>query len=146
MTSMTTRIAQGGRAEALVAVELESVGFTVTNLNALVGNCPFADLLARRSATRLLVQVKSTTTDDGKFGAPAPRARGLHAIGAELDCQTIYAFVHLLAAQPPQIRYATAVDVADLAEADETTYVATNRYHVNMSQLTADVHGIIALL
>lgn len=46
-----TRKSTGQRAELAVVSALEELGFVVTNLNDLVGNCPFADLLARRDAT-----------------------------------------------------------------------------------------------
>jgi hypothetical protein len=61
MTSTTEQCrTTGRRAEAAVTRELEAAGFTVKNLNDLVGNCPFADLLARNAATRLPIQVKAT--------------------------------------------------------------------------------------
>lgn len=66
MTTITEqRRSTGHRAEAAVTRELQAAGFTVTNLNDLVGNCPFADLLARKATTRLLIQVKGTVTIEG---------------------------------------------------------------------------------
>lgn len=69
----------------------------MTNLNDLAGNCPFADLLARKDRTRLLIQVKATETKAGKFGTPPGRVRALEVICTELGCDAIYAFVHFLA-------------------------------------------------
>jgi hypothetical protein len=114
------RVATGRRAEAAVTRHLETAGFTVRNLNDLVGNCPFADLLARRDEARLLIQVKGTVTAEGKFTTPPARVRALEVISAELGCRAIYAFAHLVT-DSPVIRFATAADVAALADTEEAT-------------------------
>jgi len=150
MTSITEqRMTTGRRAEAAVTRELEAVGFTITNLNDLVGNCPFADLLAREGATRLLIQVKGTVTDEGKFGTPPGRVRALEAISTELGCHSIYAFAHL-AADNTTIRYARAAEVAKLAEEWEAEYLLTHqkppRYHWNIDEFDVAVDRISDLL
>lgn len=146
MTNTTeTRQDRGRRAESAVAQELETVEFDVTNLNDVVGNCPFADLLAHQDSTRLLVQVKGTVTIGGKFGAPPHRVRGLDAIGTALGCHAIYAFVHFTADEEI-IRFATAADVAALADEDEAATAGVNRFHVNIHQFDTDVRGLRRLL
>lgn len=146
MTSTTEqRRTTGRRAEAAVTRELEAVGFTVKNLNDLVGNCPFADLLARSAATRLLIQVKGTVTSEGKFGTPPIRVRALEAISTELGCHAIYAFAHL-AADSPVIRFATAAEVAVLADEEEAAYEGINRYHVTIDQFEVTADRIFELL
>jgi hypothetical protein len=145
MTSIQEqRSTTGRRAEDLVAQELAAAGFTVVNLNDLVGNCPFADLLARKGPTRLLVQVKGTETDEGKFGTPPRRVRALEAISTELGCEAIYAFVHLTVANPT-IRYAAAAQVAVLADEEEEAYWGILRYHVVIDQFDVTVDQISSL-
>lgn len=112
------RTATARRGEAAVTGELRAAGFTVMNLNDLVGNYPFADLLARGDMTRLLVQVKATKTKKGKFGTPPGRVRGLEVISTELGCHAIYAFVHFTG-DDAVILYERAAEVAELAEGDE---------------------------
>ena len=131
------RAATGRRAEAAVTKNLEAAGFEVKNLNELAGNCPFADLIAHRDDHRLLIQVKGTVTTEGKFGAPPGRVRNLAAIADALGCGSVYAFAHL-ASPIPIIRYATAADVAKLADAAEAAYPGVNRYHVTIAQVHAD--------
>ncbi len=131
------RAATGRRAEAAVTKNLEAAGFEVKNLNELAVNCPFADLIARKDDHRLLIQVKGTVTADGKFGAPPERVRNLAAIADALDCGSVYAFAHLVSANPV-IRYATAADVAELADEAEAAYEGINRYHVTITQVHAD--------
>jgi hypothetical protein len=146
MTSLTEqRKATGRRAEAAVTASLEACGFTVTNLNDLVGNCPFADLLARKAVTRLLIQVKGTVTPEGKFGTPPARVRALETISTELGCHAIYAFVHLTASDPV-IRFATASEVAVLATEEEAAYNGINRYHVTIDQFHGTADQIAGLL
>jgi hypothetical protein len=146
MTSLTEqRRATGQRAEAAATRDLQAEGFTVTNLNDLVGNCPFADLIARKDGTRILVQVKGTETVDGKFGTPPARVRSLEAISTELGCHAIYAFVHL-ADGDPVVRFAAAGEVAELADEAEADYPGTNRYHVDISQFDITADRITELL
>jgi hypothetical protein len=146
MTSLTDRRrVTGHRAEAIATRDLQAEGFTVTNLNDLVGNCPFADLLARKDGTRILVQVKGTETEEGNFGAPPTRVRGLEAISTELGCHAIYAFVHL-AESNPVTRFAAASKVAELADKAEADYPGTNRFHVDISQFDITAHRITELL
>ena len=139
------RTETGRRAEDAVAAELRELGFTVTNLNELVGNCPFADLVARRDEIRALVQVKGTVTAEGKFGVPAERARALQTIAVELACTAVYALAHLCQEQEV-IRYAGAEQVATLAEADELGYAGTNRYHVRIADFPVIAAELPALL
>lgn len=70
----------GEQAEDAAEAVLTAAGWEVINLNRLARNFRFADLLAKRGSTRLLVQVKGTTTDEGKFGAQPEPARALHAL------------------------------------------------------------------
>lgn len=142
---MANRKEIADRAEAAVAAALEAEGFTVVNLNQLAGNCPFMDLLARRGTDRLLVQVKGTTTAAGKFGTPPHTARALHTVAAELDCYAIYGFAHLVM-NGLVIRFATAAEVAMLAEEDEAAYLRRNRYHVNIDQFTVEASRIDELM
>jgi hypothetical protein len=146
MTSLSEqRRATGQRAEAAAAADLQAEGFTITNLNDLVGNCPFADLIARRGEIRILIQVKGTETTEGKFGTPPARVRSLEAISTELGCHAIYAFVHL-AEDGPVIRFATASYVAELAVEAEADYPGINRYHVDISQFDVTADRITELL
>jgi hypothetical protein len=146
MTSLTEqRRATGQRAEAAATRDLQAEGFTVTNLNDLVGNCPFADLIARKDGTRMLIQVKGTETVDGKFGTPPARVRSLEAISTQLDCKAIYAFVHLVEGDLV-IRYATASAVAELADEAEAAYPGINRYHVGIGQFDVAADRITEIL
>jgi hypothetical protein len=131
--------ATADQAERAVAAALEAVGYTVININDLAGNFPLADLGARKAGYSVLVQVRGTTTRDGKFAAPPEKARSLTDLSSLLGCTALYAFVHLLP-DGPLIRFADASHVAQLAEEDEANYQGTNRYHVNMTQfdVTAD--------
>jgi hypothetical protein len=142
---MVDRAAIGRTAEAAVTDVLGGIGYEVINLNELVGNCPFADLLATKAGLRLLVQVKGTTTADGLFGTPPDRVRALMAITEALDCFPIYAFCHLTDADAV-IRFSDAPTVATLAEEDEAAYEGVNRYHVNIDQFTVDASQIGQLL
>ncbi|MEU8315014.1 hypothetical protein [Micromonospora sp. NPDC049033] len=142
---MVDRVAVGRTAEAAVADVFRSIGYEVINLNELVGNCPFADLIATKVGLRLLVQVKGTTTADGLFGTPPERVRALMAITEALDCLPIYAFCHLTGTDPV-IRFADAATVATLAEADEAAYDGVNRYHVNIGQFPVDAKHVGQLL
>ena len=65
----------GDQAEEAAEAALAAAGWDVINLNRLAKNFRFADLLAKRGATRVLVQVKGTTTGEGKFGALPEPAR-----------------------------------------------------------------------
>jgi len=123
----------GKLAEEIAAAKLQAQGFTVTNLNTSLGNCPFADLLARSGDTRVLVQVKGTRTPEGKFGAKPERVRALADISRELGCFSVFAFIRL----PPAVetvRFASAEVVLDLAEQAEAEYEGVNRYHVSIDQ------------
>jgi hypothetical protein len=126
------------RSEAAVTEVLRARGYVVTNLNELTGNCPFMDLLARKGADRLLIQVKGTTTDWGGFTTPPHTVWALHRFATELDCPALYAFVHFVTAEPV-IRFATAADVALLAEEDEAANAGKNRFHVRIDQFPIDV-------
>lgn len=122
------------RGETATTATLEQLGYQITDLNELVGNCPFADLLATKAGDRVLVQVKTTTIPAGTFTTPPAKARALHRMAEAIGCRTSYAFVHLLPAGiSPVVRFASAVRVAELADADELAYHGTNRYHVNIN-------------
>jgi len=146
MTYVTDRrTANARRGEAAVGAELEAAGFAVTNLNDLVGNCPFADLLARNDTTRLLIQVKTTETIEGLFGTPPGRVRALDVISTDLGCHAICAFVHLTGGGVV-ILYSRAAEVAVLAEEDEAAYPGKNRFHMNINQFDVTVDRISELL
>lgn len=142
-TDRRTATARSG--EAAVTEELRAAGFSVKNLNDLVGNCPFADLLACRPATRVLVQVKATKTKKGLFGTRPGRVRALEVISTALDCRAIYAFVHFTG-DDVVVRYERAAEVAVLAEADEAAYPGKNRFHVNIGLFDVTVDRISGLL
>lgn len=124
------------RAEAAVADALTGEGFAVINLNELVDNTPFMDLLASRTGRRLLVQVKGTTTTTGKFGAPPAKARALVKFATALDCDALYAFVQL-GADETLIRWATAEHVAAIAEQAVEEYHGILRYHILIDEIEA---------
>ena len=123
----------GKLAEAIAAAKLEAQGFTVTNLNTSLGNCPFADLLARSDDTRVLVQVKGTRTLEGKFGARPERVKALADISRELGCFSVFALVRLVPALET-VRFASAGVVHELAKQAEAEYKGVNRYHLSIDQ------------
>jgi hypothetical protein len=134
------------RAEAATTETLRAHGYDVTNLNDLAGNFPAADLAARRTGERLLIQVRGTTTLAGKFAAPPTKARTLCALADALDCHGLYAFVQFAKSQQQVILFETAAQVAVLAEEDETAYDGVNRYHVNVGQFDVTADRIAELL
>jgi hypothetical protein len=142
---MVNRADVGREAEAVVAEKLRSGGFTILDLNELVGNCPFADLLARQGDRRILVQVKGTRTAGGKFGTPPQRVRALASIAEALDCQALYAFCHFTVAGPI-VRFSDPSTVARLADEDAAAYARTNRYHVVIDNFTVEIDQIHSLL
>jgi len=137
---MAAKGAIGQKAEEIVAQALVSKGYEITNLNSLVRNCPFMDLLAtkpkrRGPARRLLVQVKGTTNAKMWFGAQPSRARALDQFASAFGCTAEYAFVYVdTVGARPVVQFAAAKDVAQMAEEAEESYPGTNRYHVAISQ------------
>jgi hypothetical protein len=81
----------------------------------------------------------------GKFGTPPARVRALETISTELGCHAIYAFAHLTRGEPA-IRFATAAEVAVLADQEEAAYKGINRYHVTIDQFGVTVGRISELL
>ncbi|MEV8336569.1 hypothetical protein [Streptomyces niveus] len=100
----------------------------MVNLNKLVKN-RFADLLAKRGSTRVMIQVKGTETGGGKFGALPEPARALHALASHLDAHAVYALVHLTP-NGPVIRFGTAEDAAALADQRIADYPGILRFHL----------------
>jgi Holliday junction resolvase-like predicted endonuclease len=135
------------RSEHVAASVLQDLGFAVTNLNDLVGNCPFADLLARKDSTRLLVQVKATQTRERKFATPPRRTRALATISVELGCHPIYAFVNLYDQLRIKVRFDVAARVAELADAAEAANQGRfNLFHVTFDQFTVEPEQLDELL
>ncbi|MFB7908416.1 hypothetical protein ACFC1T_18465 [Kitasatospora sp. NPDC056076] len=135
----------GERAEEEAEAALAAAGWEVINLNRLAKNFRFADLLAKRGATRLLVQVKGTTTDEGKFGALPGPARALHELARHLDAQAVYALVRL-AADGSVVRFGTAENAAAIADDRTANYRGTLRYHLFISDFehtAADLDEIV---
>ena len=71
--------------------------------------------------------------------------RALETISTELGCHAIYAFAHLTRGEPA-IRFATAAEVAVLADQEEAAYKGINRYHVTIDQFGVTVGRISELL
>jgi hypothetical protein len=102
-------------------------------------------LLARKDGRRVLVQVKGTTTGEGKFGTPPKRARGLAGIAQALDCYSLYAFCQFTATGP-LIRFSDSTTVIRLAEQNEADYEGTNRFHVLLEHFSVESGQIDTLL
>jgi len=134
------------KAEAAARTALRSAGCRVVNVNrAIHRNYPVIDLVARRGAARMLVQVRGTWTIDGKFTATPAQSRNIAALAASRGCHAIWAFVHITG-DGTTIRFATAAQVTRLAEEDEAATPGTNRYHVNITQFEIDASRIAELL
>lgn len=129
MQSAAEKIRVGAAAEAAVEATLAAAGWEVINLNELAKNFRFADLLAKQGSTRLFVQVKGTTTSEGKFGALPERAQGLDSLAEHLDAIALYALVHLTP-EGPVIRFGHAQQVASLAAERIAAYHGKLRYHL----------------
>ncbi len=133
-THQSSRKAHGDLGESDVEAVLVGNGYSVVNLNEHVGNCPFGDLIAERNGQRLLVQVKSTTTPEAKYGTPPHRARALQTIANAFGVDGVYAFVHL-ASQGNRTCFVPAADIESLATQAELEYAGVNRYHVDFAGL-----------
>ncbi|MGW6392272.1 hypothetical protein ACWFR1_17610 [Streptomyces sp. NPDC055103] len=110
------------------------------NLNKLAKNFRFADLLAKRDSTRVLVQVKGMKTSEGKFGALPERARALHVLAGHLEVHAVYALVRL-APGGPDIRFGSAEDAAALAD-----YRGTLRFHLFLNDFEHTAEDLQELL
>ncbi|KUN90392.1 hypothetical protein AQJ67_44305 [Streptomyces caeruleatus] len=121
------------------------MGWDVINLNKLAKNFRFADLLAKRGSTRVLVQVKGTTTGEGMFGALPEPARALHALAGHLEVHAVYALVRL-ARSGPEIRFGSAEDAAALADQRIADYPGTLRYHLYVSDFEHTAEDLQELL
>jgi predicted AAA+ superfamily ATPase len=74
---MTQIDRDGHTAEGIVEAELRRHGREVLNLNRdIAGNHPVVDLIARRDAERILIQVRGTTNDHGSYTIPPARPGG----------------------------------------------------------------------
>ncbi|MGX1972516.1 hypothetical protein [Streptomyces kronopolitis] len=129
MQSAVEKMRVGDQAESAAETAITAAGWEVVNLNKLVKNFRFADLLAKRGSTRVMIQVKGTETGEGKFGALPEPARALHALAGHLDAHAAYALVHL-APDGPVIRFGAAEEAAALAEQRIADYPGTRRYHL----------------
>ena len=137
----TERMAEGAARSAL-----RSAGCRVVNVNrAIRRNYPVIDLVARRGTARMLIQVRGTWTVNGKFTATPTQSRAIAALAASRSCHAIWAFVHLTG-NGKTVRFATAAQVARLAEEDEAATPSTDRYHVNITQFEIDASRIAELL
>lgn len=141
MQSTAEKVRVGAAAEAAAQAALAATGWKVVNLNELANNFRFVDLLAKQGSTRLLVQVKGTTTSEGKFGALPDRARGLDVLAEELDAIALYALVHLTAGGPV-IRFGHAQQVASLAAERIAAYHGTLRYHLYITDFTYEAKDL----
>ncbi|MER5889679.1 hypothetical protein ABT160_38130 [Streptomyces sp. NPDC001941] len=135
MQSAAEKAQVGAEAEAAAQAALVAAGWEVVNLNELAKNFRFADLLAKQGSTRLFVQVKGTTTQEGKFGALPERAQGLDGFAECLDAIALYALVHLTS-DGPVIRFGHAQQVAALAAKRIAAYHGTLRYHLYITDFT----------
>jgi Holliday junction resolvase-like predicted endonuclease len=143
---MAKKDPNGQAAEDAVAAELRANGWDVLNLNReIAGNYPKIDLIARRGAARMLIQVRGCGDPHGKFPAPSVDARKVETLGDWLGRPALYAFVHS-ADETPVTRYETASRVADLAEKDEANCPGINYYHVHISQFDSDIKHLRQLL
>ncbi|WP_274036521.1 hypothetical protein [Streptomyces sp. MMBL 11-1] len=135
MQSAAEKVRVGAAAETAAEAALAAAGWKVVNLNELANNFRFADLLAKQGSTKLLVQVKGTTTSEGMFGALPGRARGLDFLAEELDAIALYALVHLTP-DGPVIRFGHAQQVALLAAERIAAYHGTLRHHLYITDFT----------
>jgi hypothetical protein len=143
---MPDRAEIGRRVEAIVASALRGVGWHVLNLDEeIAGHFPVIDLIARKGTSRCVIQVRGTTNDHGSYTARPVDARRAESFGEWLGHPALYAFV-LLTGGNATIRFATASQVAALAEAAEADYPGTLRYHVFIDQFDIDVDRIDELL
>jgi Holliday junction resolvase-like predicted endonuclease len=129
MQSAAEKMRVGDQAEEAAEAALAAAGWDVINLNRLAKNFRFADLLAKLGTTRVLVQVKGTTTGEGKFGALPEPARALHALASHLEAHAVYALVRL-APGGPDIRFGSAEDAAALADQRIADYPGKLRFHL----------------
>ncbi|MFF2230812.1 hypothetical protein [Streptomyces anulatus] len=141
MQSTAEKLRVGAAAEAAAEAALAAAGWKVVNLNELANNFRFVDLLAKQGSTKLLVQVKGTTTSEGKFGALPDRARGLDTLAEELDAIALYALVHLTAAGTA-VRFGHAQQVASLAAERIAAYHGTLRYHLYITDFIYEVKDL----
>jgi len=147
MQSAAEKMRVGDQAEAAAEAELVAAGWDVTNLNKLAKNFRFADLLARRGSTRVLVQVKGTGTPEGKFGALPDPARALDSLAELLDAHAFYALVGLSSPGGPVVRFGAARNAAELADERIRDYHGKLRYHLYLSDFdheAADLADLVA--
>ena|SRR5215831_16799174 len=137
----------GGQAEDAVAGTLLLAGWDeVINLNREVADhFPAVDQAARNGATRVLIQVRGVTNDDGNFTTYPRSAHRAMRLGKALGLPVLFAFRHLTA-DGETLRFGTAARVAELAEAAEAEYPGKNRFHVNIDDFEVDVNHIKDLL
>ncbi|MER5615879.1 hypothetical protein [Streptomyces sp. NPDC002215] len=135
MQSAAEKIRVGNEAQAAAQAALAAAGWEVIDLNKLAKNFRFVDLLAKQDSTRLFVQVKGTTTSEGKFGALPERAEGLDSLADHLDAIALYALVHLTP-DGPVIRFGHAQQVASLAAKRIADYHGKLRYHLYITDFT----------
>jgi Holliday junction resolvase len=145
MQSAAEKARVGAAAEAAVEAALTAAGWEVINLNELAKNFRFADLLAKQGPTRLFVQVKGTTTREGKFGALPERAQGLDSLAEHLDAIALYALVHLMP-QGPVIRFGHAQQAASLAAERIAAYHGKLRYHLFITDFIFEAVDLAELL
>jgi hypothetical protein len=148
--SVTGHDGQAGRnghqAEDVAAGALGSAGWETLNLSREVaGHFPVIDLVARKDARRLIIQIRGTRTGHGSYSTPPWQARRAESFGDWLGCPALYAFVHFTA-DGATVRFERAARVAHLAEAAEAGYPGTNRCHVCIDQFDVDAHPIAELL
>jgi len=133
-------------AERAARAALREAGCRVVNVNRAIGrDYPVIDLVARRGAARMLIQVRGTWTADARFTTTPAQSRALAALAASRGCHALWAFVHLTG-DGNTIRFATADQVTRLAEEDEATTAGTSRYHVSIRQFEIDASRIAELL
>lgn len=133
-------------AERAARAALREAGCRVVNVNRAIGrDYPVIDLVARRGAARMLIQVRGTWTADARFTATPAQSRALAALAASRGCHALWAFVHLTG-DGKTVRFATAAQVTQLAEEDEASTPGKNRYYVNIRQFEIDASRIGELL
>ena len=145
---MTVNDGNGRQAEDAVAAELGAAGWEVLNLNTVAGNWPLHDLVARRGDATIVVQVRGKRNDSGEYTTYPDVAHRAALLGEWLGLPSLFAFWHLpLGAADAQIRFATAAQVAALAETTEASYPdIVVRYHVWLDLFDIGVHRIGELL
>jgi hypothetical protein len=137
------------QAETVAGHELGAAGYAVVNLNDVVDDCPYMDLVATAGPVRILVQVRGTTTTERKFRALPKGALSLEIFAGALGCHALYAFVWMNESGGDfDVRYELPATVRAIADAGIADYPGTLRYHLthnNLPYSVADLPNLLGL-